>query len=120
MLVRGIRGAVTVDNDTAPEVLGATQALLQTIQQANGFGTDDIASVLFTATPDIHSVFPAKAARLLGWDRVPLLCFQEIEVKGALPRCIRVLIHINTDKTQEQIEHIYLGGAKALREDLLT
>ena len=118
MPVRGIRGAITVDEDMPVQVLEATQKLLQSMQEANRFEIDDIASVLFTVTPDICSVFPAQAARLIGWDRVPLLCFQEIKVPGALPHCIRVLLHINTNNSQQEIKHIYLRGAKALREDL--
>lgn len=120
MLVRGIRGATTINDDNPNEVLAATQELLKIIQAANEFNIDDIASILFTVTQDVRSAFPAEAARLIGWDRVPLLCFQEIEVQGALPRCIRVLIHINTDKPQGQIKHIYLREAKVLRKDLLS
>jgi len=118
MQVRGIRGAITIDADTKNQILSATQQLLTAIQAANDFQPEDIASILFTVTPDLRSAFPAEAARLMGWDRVPLLCFQEIEVPGSLPRCIRVLIHINTNKTQESIKHIYLGQAQSLRPDL--
>ncbi|NLX89964.1 MAG: chorismate mutase [Syntrophomonadaceae bacterium] len=118
MQVRGIRGAITIDEDNKSQVLDATQELLTAMQAANGFLPEDIASVLFTVTPDVRSAFPAEAARLMGWEQVPLLCFQEIEVPGALPRCIRVLIHINTDKPQESIKHIYLGQARSLRPDL--
>ncbi len=86
--------------------------------EANGIGPDQIASVLFTATRDLTSVFPAQAARELGWTKTPLICAQEIDVPGALPRCIRVLMLVNTERTQEEIRHIYLKGAKALRPDL--
>lgn len=99
-------------------MLTATGELLEAMQAANGFRPEDIASILFTATPDVSSAFPAQAARLLGWDLVPLLSFQEIEVPGALPLCIRVLIHLNTDKPQTEIKHIYLGQARILRPDL--
>lgn len=119
MLVRGIRGATTVARDGTREVLEATRELLETLQEQNGFEITDIASILFTVTRDIRSVFPAEAARGIGWDRVPLLCFQEIEVPGALPRCIRVLVHVNTTREQEEIKHIYLREAKSLRKDLI-
>lgn len=119
MVVRGIRGATTVNEDNAAEVLAATQELLKKIQEENEFNIEDIASALFTVTSDIRSVFPAEAARLMGWDSVPLLCFQEIEVPGSLTLCIRVLIHVNTIKKQNDIKHFYLGKAKALRKDLV-
>jgi chorismate mutase len=118
MLMRGIRGATTVKEDNPEEILQATRELLQLMQKENGFAVDDIASALFTVTSDIKSVFPAAAARSIGWDRVPLMCFQEIEVPGSLPLCIRVLLHINTDKSQQQIRHIYLKEAQQLRQDL--
>jgi chorismate mutase len=118
MGARGIRGAITINQDTPSDILEATTLLLTTMQNQNGFVTDDIASVLFTATRDIKSAYPAKAARDLGWNTVPLLCFQEMEVTNSLPLCIRVLVTINTDKTNNAIKHIYLRGAKALRPDL--
>lgn len=119
MLMRGIRGATTVKEDNAEEILQATQELLQLMQKENGFTINDIASALFTVTSDIKSVFPAVAARSIGWDRVPLMCFQEIEVPGSLPLCVRVMIHINTDKSQQEIRHIYLNAARSLRQDLI-
>ncbi|MGI6413763.1 MAG: chorismate mutase [Syntrophomonadaceae bacterium] len=119
MAVRGIRGATTVNADIKDEILTATRELLEAMQQANSINLEDIASVLFTVTPDIKSVFPAVAARSLGWNLVPLMCFQEIPVREALPLCIRVLIHINTDKTQEEIVHVYLNQARELRRDLV-
>jgi len=118
MTVRGIRGATTIASDQQAEVLAATTDLLTQMQQANDFSVQDLAAVLFTVTTDIHSVFPARAARHLGWDRVPLMCFPEIEIEGALPLCIRVLILWNTDYSQEQVRHVYLHGAKILRPDL--
>lgn len=118
MFVRGIRGAITVDRDERSLVLAATGELLQVIQKENGFEPEDIASALFTVTSDIRSVFPAEAARLMGWDKVPLLCFQEIEVPNALPLCIRVLVMVNTEKSQQEIRHIYLREAQQLRKDL--
>ncbi len=118
MLMRGIRGATTITEDSQIEVLAATEELLQKIQEYNGFKPEDIASILFTVTKDITAAFPAKAARNMGWNQVPLLCFQEIEVQGALPKCIRVLIHINTNKGQDEIKHVYLREAVMLRTDL--
>lgn len=118
MLVRGIRGATTIKEDTVEEVMQATRELLELIQSENNFAIEDIASALFTVTSDVRSVFPAAAARTIGWDKAPLLCFQEIEVPGSLPRCIRVLVHVNTDKSQQEIKHIYLKEAQSLRTDL--
>lgn len=118
MHVRGIRGATTIRNDQAEEVLQATRELLEKIVEENQIKAEDIASTLFTVTPDIKSAFPAEAARSLGWDMVPLLCFQEIEVPGSVPQCIRVLLHINTKLKQDEIKHIYLREASELRQDL--
>jgi chorismate mutase len=119
MAIRGIRGAITVANDTAEEVLQATSQLLKTIHKENGFHLDDIVSILFTVTSDIKTVYPAEAARTLGWDTVPLLCFQDMEVLDALPLCIRVLVTINTIKNQSDIHHIYMREAWKLRQDLV-
>jgi chorismate mutase len=120
MVVRGIRGATVVESDMVSEVIEATKMLLMEIQKANPTLThEDIASILFTVTEDINSTFPAKAARELGWNNVPLMCAKEIEVPNAIPHCIRVLLHWNTDLNQTQITHVYLGEAKKLRPDLL-
>jgi len=119
MVVRGIRGATTITEDNSAEVVAATRELLEKIQQDNDFHHEDIVSILFTVTADIRSVFPAQAAREMGWGLVPLLCFQEIEVQGSVPFCIRVLVTINTDKKQDQIKHIYLKEAARLRQDLI-
>jgi len=118
-VVRGIRGAITAERDTPEAILGATERLLQTIMERNPFALEDIASALFTVTPDLRSEFPAAAARRLGWTAVPLLNFTEVPVPGMLERCIRTLIHINTDLGQEQIVHVYLEGAAVLRPDLI-
>lgn len=118
MLARGIRGATTVEEDQAQQVLEATRELLQIIIEENQVDPEDIASVLFTVTADIKSVFPARAARGLGWNLVPLMCFQEIEIGESLPLCIRVLMHINTAKKQNEIKHIYLRQARQLRPDI--
>jgi chorismate mutase len=116
--VRGIRGAITVEADEPSAIVDATKRLLQTIVQRNAVAIDDIASVLFSLTPDLHTVFPALGARELGWVHVPMLHFTEIDVPGALGRCIRVLMHVNTRRGLDEIEHVYLDGAASLRPDL--
>ena len=119
MTMRGIRGATTIEQDTSDSVLSATRELLNAIFEANpDLLVEDIASVIFTTTQDTASAFPAKAARQLGWDRVPMICTHETPVPGSLPRCIRVLIHWNTDRKQDDIQHVYLGAAQSLRPDL--
>jgi chorismate mutase len=115
---RGIRGATTVEADSAADILEATRELLAQIIRANGVAAQDVASAFFTVTPDLTAAFPARAARELGWQHVALLDAQEIPVPGSLSRCVRVLVHWNTDRSQEQIQHIYLGGAASLRPDL--
>ena len=119
MSIRGIRGATTVEVDQPEAVLSATQGLLHAILQANPvLQTDDIASVFFTVTEDIVSVHPAQAARMMGWVAVPMICAMEIPVPGSLPRCIRVLVHWNTDLDQKLIRHVYLNNAVVLRPDI--
>jgi len=121
MAIRGIRGAITVSEDEAENVLSATRELLGAILAANyALKTDDIASVLFTTTDDIASAYPALAARQIGWDHVPMICAREIPVPEGLPMCVRVLIHWNTDKEQDEIQHVYLREAVRLRPDLLS
>ncbi len=117
-VVRGIRGAITVERDEPALLLDATESLLRAIVGHNDVVPDDIASALFTLTPDLRSEFPAAAARRMGWLLVPLLNFTEIGVPGGLARCIRVLVHVNTDKSAQQIVHVYLDGAAVLRPDL--
>jgi len=118
MTVRGIRGATTVDVDEAETIITATRELLERIAAANRLNTEDVASVIFTATQDLGAVYPARAAREMGWVHVPLLCMQEMAVVDSLPRCIRVLVLWNTDLPQSKIRHVYLGQARALRPDL--
>lgn len=119
--MRGIRGATTVINDQPEEIINETLELLTAIQAANkNLVPESIASIIFTVTSDIMSTYPARAARGLGWDKVPLMCALEIPVPDSLPRCIRVLIHWNTQKSQDEIRHIYLNGARNLRPDLLS
>ena len=116
--VRGVRGAITVERDDAALLLDATERLLREIVAQNEIRSDDVASALFTLTPDLVSQFPAVAARRMGWTRVPLLNFTEIAVPDGLPRVVRVLLHVNTDKRQDEIVHVYLDGARVLRPDL--
>lgn len=118
-MLRGIRGATTIEEDTEYEVLSATEELLENILKVNPtLNSDDIASILFTVTDDIKSIHPARAARKLGWTTVPLLCSTEIPVPNSLPRCVRTLIHWNTDLKQSEIAHVYLRKAIILRPDL--
>lgn len=120
MPVRAIRGAVVSDGDQAELILKATRELLQAILDANpGLLPEDIASAIFTTTDDITAAYPAKAARQMGWMKVPLLCAREIPVPGSLSCCIRVLLHWNTDLPQSKIIHVYLGKAISLRPDLI-
>jgi chorismate mutase len=120
MSLRGIRGATTAAHDQADEILSATQELLEAILQANPtLQPDEIASVIFTSTADLRAAFPARAARELGWQTVPLLDALEIPVPGGLPHCIRVLIHWNTELPQSAIQHVYLREATGLRPDLI-
>jgi chorismate mutase len=116
--VRGIRGAISVDEDTKEAIHEATKELLLKIVEDNQLLLEDIASVLFTVTPDLAADFPAYAAREIGWTNIPLICMKEIEVPGSLPRCIRVLLHVNTAKIQAEMKHVYLREARALRSDL--
>lgn len=120
MSIRGIRGATTVETDNEDEILSAARSLLLGMLKANpDLKTSDIASVIFTVTEDILTTYPARAARELGWNDVPLLCAQEISVPGGLPRCIRILIHWNTHLSQKAIHHIYQKRAVSLRPDLV-
>jgi chorismate mutase len=116
--LRAVRGAVTVDRDTGPAIERATRELLSAIVERNEIELENIISVIFTVTPDLTAAFPAVAARQMGWLDVPLLCTMEIPVPGALERCIRVLLHIESDRSRTTIQHVYLGGAEALRPDL--
>lgn len=120
MAVRAVRGATQVDADDREQVLAATTELLQEVLGRNGIGSDDLISVVFTATPDLRSEFPAYAARQMGITDVPLLCAAEIDVPGAMPRVLRLLAHVETDRPRAQLRHVYLRGAAALRTDLPT
>jgi chorismate mutase len=119
MYVRGIRGATTVKNDDENEILTATLELLGEIVRENEVDPQDICSVLVTTTHDLTSVFPAKAIRQLpGWELVPLMCSLEIPVQSSLPKCIRLMVHVNTEKKQSEIRHVYLNDARSLRPDI--
>jgi chorismate mutase len=116
--VRGVRGAITVESDDAAAILAATKKLLAEMIARNTVDTEDIASVLFSLTPDLRAAFPALGAREMGWVDVPMLHFTEIAVPGSLGRCIRILMHVNTSLSQRELEHVYLDGAAVLRPDL--
>jgi chorismate mutase len=119
MAVRGIRGATSVDADTPEDISAATTELLQEILRANQIDRfDEIVSAIFTTTGDLTSSFPAEAARSIGMHQVPLLCASEIPVRSSVTRCIRVLLHLNTEKTQAEMVHVYLREARRLRPDM--
>jgi chorismate mutase len=118
--VRAVRGAIQVDRDTSADVLNATTELLLSVLERNAFIAEDLISVIFTATPDLVSEFPAYAARQLGITDVPLLCAAEIAVPGAMPRVLRLLALVETDLPRSEIRHSYLRGAAQLRRDLPT
>jgi len=120
MPVRGVRGATTVGKNDREEILERTGELLRALVERNGIAPADIASAVFSVTGDIDAEFPAVAARRMGWIYTPLMCTREIPVPGSLPLCIRVLLHVNTDRPQEDIIHLYLREARKLRPDLDT
>ena len=117
MYTRGIRGATTVENNTKEEIVSATKVLLTQIINANDINPDDVASVIFTTTKDLNAEFPALAARLMGWNNVALMCSHEMDVPGSLKMCIRILIHVNTDKNASEISHVYIKGARNLKSN---
>jgi chorismate mutase len=118
--LRALRGATTVDVDTAEQVTERTVALLRAMLERNEVDHDDLVSILFTATDDIHSIFPATAARSVGLGDVPLICARELDITGGTPRCIRVMAHLTTERSRAELHHVYLEGAKGLRDDLPT
>ena len=118
MTVRAARGAITVPRDEAETVLLQTAKLIAAVLERNAVSGPDIVSVLFTATPDLRSAFPAEAARQMGLGAVPLLCAREIDVEGAMPRVVRVLMTFHTDRDPSEVIHVYLDGAESLRDDL--
>jgi len=118
LMVRGLRGATTVDEDTVEQVTARSQELVRLLMERNGLTEEDIVSVLFTATADVTSTFPATAVREIGFGAVPLLCAAEIPVPGSMPLCIRALLHVHTTRSKDEIHHVYLHGAQVLRDDL--
>ncbi len=118
MWCRGIRGATTVEENTREAILAGTTEMLKLVIEANDLNSADVASAYFTTTPDLNAEFPAVAARMLGWTEVPLMCGHEMAVPGSLRGCVRVMLHVNTNKRQDQIVHVYMKGARELRRDL--
>jgi chorismate mutase len=116
--VRALRGATTVDTDTAEQVTARVQALVSKMLEVNGVDHDDLISILFTATEDVTSMFPATAARGVGLGDVPLICARELSIDGGTPLCIRVMMHLTTERPRDQLHHVYLEGARGLRDDL--
>jgi chorismate mutase len=120
MACRGIRGATTVESNTREAILDATKELLAAIVEANGVQPEDIASAHFSTTVDLDAEFPAVVARRdFGWTDIALMCSHEMNVPGSLQMCLRVLLHVNTEKAQSEVVHIYLRGASVLRPDLV-
>ena len=117
-VLRALRGATTLDEDTSKQVNDRVRALVGSMLERNGIDHDDLVSILFTATDDVTSMFPATAARSLGLGDVPLICASELDIAGAVQRCIRVLMHFYTERTREALHHVYLEGARGLRDDL--
>lgn len=118
MAVRAFRGAIQLDEDEREHLLTSVEELVRAILVENGLGLPELISMIFTATPDLHADFPAVAARRLGIGDVPLLCAQEIDVAGAMPRVVRVMMHAESDLDRSAVRHVYLRGATALRLDL--
>ncbi len=116
--VRGIRGAINVAQNSKSEIISATRELLIKMAKANHVKKEDIVSIFFTMTTDLDAVYPAVAAREMGWTTVPLMCSVEVPVSGSMPLCIRVLMQINTETVQQDIKHIYLRETRSLRADL--
>lgn len=116
--IRGLRGATTVDEDTSSQIIDSTAELIEAMMDRNEVAKDDLVTIIFTSTPDLRSEFPAAAARTLGISDVPLLCATELDVVGAIPRVVRILMHLYTSRPADQLRHVYLRGAKPLRTDL--
>ena len=116
--IRALRGATTLDADTKDQVIERTAALLETMLERNEATKSDLVSILFTATKDIHAEFPAAAARSIGMGDIPLLCARELDVTGAVGLCVRVMMHLYTEKEPADLRHVYLEGAVGLRDDL--
>jgi chorismate mutase len=119
-ILRGLRGATTAAANTREAILEATEELIRALQEANAFHPEDVESAIFTSSPDLTAEYPARAARRLGWDGVPLLGASEVGVPDGLPRCIRLLLHLYTSKAPRELKHIYLRGASQLRPDRIS
>lgn len=118
MAIRAVRGAVVLTADDADEMREAVIELLEEVQRRNGLSLDDFISILFTSTPDLRSAFPAAAARGVGFNQVPMTCALELDIVGALPRVVRLMAHVETERSRAEVEHVYLRGAQVLRQDL--
>ncbi len=118
MRLRAARGAIRVPSDDGDALLGSTERLLSAVLQRNSIDPEDLVSIMFTATDDLRAAFPAEAARRMGLGRVPLMCAQEIPVEGSMPSVIRILVHFHSDRTLDEVEHVYLDGAESLRDDV--
>jgi chorismate mutase len=116
--LRAARGAIRVPSDDVDSLLGATERLLSSVLQRNEIQPDDLVSIMFTATDDLRSAFPAEAARRIGLARVPLMCAREIPVEGSMTSVIRVLLHFHSERSLDEVEHVYLDGAESLRDDV--
>lgn len=118
-MIRGVRGAITVNSNTESEIIAATEELAAQMIELNNISPENVASVFISTTEDLNQTFPAKALRKFsGWTYVPVMCMRELPVPNSLELCVRIMMHVNTDIPQDQIGHIYLKGAKALRPDL--
>jgi len=120
MPVRALRGATTLEVDTEEQLADRVQTLLKEMLARNDVDHDDLISIIFTATDDLRAAFPATVARGLGLGDVPLLCARELAVDGGTPRCVRILMHFTTERSRRELHHVYLEGAKGLRDDLPT
>ena len=118
MRIWAIRGAVTLESDTRVQVQEKTQRLVKEMLARNDVAHEDIVSIVFTATEDVSAEFPATAARALGLGDVPLLCARELTIEGGMPLCVRILMHVYTDRGRAELHHVYLDGARSLRDDL--
>ena len=118
MRVRAVRGATQLEHDSRDHMLERVAEMVTDVMQANDLGVDDFISIVFTATSDLHSEFPAYAARQLGFDDVPLICARELEIEGSMPRVVRMLAHVETHLSRSEVTHVYLHGAAHLRRDL--
>jgi chorismate mutase len=116
--VRAIRGATTLDSDTREQMIERVTMLLGAMFTQNHVDLDDVISIIFTATDDLHAMFPAEAARTMGLSDIPLMCARELEITGGMPRCVRVMVHVETHHTRSAVEHIYQGEARSLRPDI--